>query len=344
MPVYKAPRLRKFAGQVLTRAGLEEPLALSMANVFVEADLLGYHTHGLFRLPQNVNWILEGSTRISGEPRVLTDRCGIINWDADYLPGPSVMMQAVDLLCNRVEQHGMASMTLRKCQHISCLAPYVLKAAEQGLVAWMVAATPAEKRVCPHGGKRPLFSTNPFAFAAPTQGDPILADFSFAETSAGRVRMTGLEGREMDFPCLIDKDGNLSTSPSDLSEGGLLPLGGINTGHKGFGLLLWSELLASSLGGWGRADDTGENEANSVFIQIMDPEAFSPGETFRNQADVVSKLCRHILPIDPGKPVRVPGDQALEKRKQQLKEGIDLPDAVVNVLTPLVDLYGVALD
>ncbi len=336
---YNTDDLREFANRLLKKTGLDNSLTLTLSEVLLEADLLGFYTHGFFRLPENIQWIEKGETRKSGEPNVLVDRGAIINWDAGYLPGPCVMNKGVKLLCDRAKTYGVATLIVRKSQHIACLAPYVLKAAEKGLLAWMVAATPAESQVCPHGGTKPVFSTNPFAFAAPTGDDPVLMDFSFAQTSGGKLKLANLEGKEMPFPCVLDEEGHPSQNPIDALKGGLLPLGGIDTGYKGYGLLLWSELLTTALGGWGRVNHPDDGDANSVTLQVMDPEAFAPQGEFMRQADYITEFCRQTPVREGEEQVRIPGSRALKRRLQQIADGVQLPPVIMEQLKPVAEKY-----
>jgi L-lactate dehydrogenase len=340
---YSAQDLRAFGSTLLRNAGVSEERADTVAGVLLEADLLGFSTHGLIRLPANLEWLERGETRATGEPEVLIDRGPVLNWDAGYLPGPYVMMRAVEILSQRAREHGVATLTLRKSQHIACLSPYVLRAAEQGLAAWMIVATPAESLVCPHGGIRARFSTNPFAFAAPTGGDPILLDMSFAITSGGQLKQAFLEGRPASTRCIVDRDGNPTDDPKAVLEGGLLPLGGLDHGHKGYGLMLWSELFTTALSGWGRLDSPVDGDANSVFLQVIDPEVFGSLEMFKRQADHLIELCRSTLtrPGDP--PVRVPGERALAFKRQQLEEGVSLLPRILPGLEPWATKLRVAM-
>lgn len=53
-PRYRAGQLREFASTLLEKAGLPEGMAATTAQVLLEADLLGFSTHGLMYLPPNM--------------------------------------------------------------------------------------------------------------------------------------------------------------------------------------------------------------------------------------------------------------------------------------------------
>jgi LDH2 family malate/lactate/ureidoglycolate dehydrogenase len=65
---YPADDLRLFASRLLQNAGLPEEPAGTTSRVLLEADLLGFSTHGLMYLPANLDWLEKGKTRATGEP------------------------------------------------------------------------------------------------------------------------------------------------------------------------------------------------------------------------------------------------------------------------------------
>ena len=73
-------------------------------------------------------------------------------------------------------------------------------------------------------------------------------------------------------------------------KGALLPLGGLDAGYKGFGLALMVEALTAGLSGLGRADPP-EGWGGTVFVQVLDPEAFGGLAAFRRQMDHL-RACR----------------------------------------------------
>ena len=327
--------LQTFAVTLLHRAGLPLDRAGIVAGIFLEADLLGYSTHGLNRLPSNLEWLENGETRAAGDVTVLIDTGPVLNWDANLLPGPYVVSLGVDVLCDRAVQYGVATLTMRRSQHIACLAAYLRRATERGLVIQIVASSPGDRNVCAHGGLDRVFSPNPFAFGAPTGGDPILIDFSLSVVAEGQVARARRLGTRMQSQCLKDHDGNLSNDPGDYWDeprGSILPMGGADHGHKGYGLCLWSELITMALGNYGRSQQLPFGEQNSVFIQVTDPAVFGSLEAFQAEAGYLARLCRNSRVKAGAPPVRVAGDRALELRREQLKNGIALAPQILEDL------------
>ena len=111
--------------------------------------------------------------------------------------------------------------------------------------------------VVPHGGLTPFITPNPIAAGLPTSGDPMLVDVSTSITSMGYARQQMLAGKQLPGAWLIDAEGNPTADPGVLfnePKGALLPLGGLDAGHKGFALALLIEAMTAGLAGHGRAD------------------------------------------------------------------------------------------
>lgn len=340
---YDAGELQQFATELFKRAGLTGERASVMADVFLQADLLGFTTHGLNRVASNLRWLLDGESRREGEPRVLADRGNCFNWDADFLPGPWVLTQAVEQALERLPEQGMVTATIRRSQHIACLAAYLPPVVEKGYVALLTCSTPSESTVSAQGGIDPLFSANPIAFAAPAGEYPLLFDISMSVTAGGYVSRAQREGRKLSGEYLKDSEGNLSDDPAAFENGGsILPVGGADHGYKGAALSAMLEVLSMALGGYGRGDEEskGDDEANSVFLQIIDPEAFGPRADFLRQTRALCHLWE-CSRSEGGSPARVPGQRAWAARARQLEEGVELYPSIMEDLEPWAEKLGV---
>ncbi|AMX01922.1 Ldh family oxidoreductase [Microbulbifer thermotolerans] len=340
---YRAEALKNFAARLFQCAGLAEERAEVMAGVFLEADLLGFTTHGMNRVVSNLRWLESNETRREGAPTVLADRGNCFNWDADFLPGPWVLRQALIEAMQRVPDHGVVTATIRRSQHIACLAAYLPPVVEAGYVAILTCSTPAENTVSPQGSVDPLFSANPLAFAAPAGEYPLLFDISMSVTAGGYVARAKREGTKLPVKCLKDRDGNVSDDPNVFDSGGsILPVGGVDHGYKGAALSAMLEVLSMALGGYGRDDASakGDGEANSVFLQLIDPRAFCPRADFLRQTAALCNLWQNSR-SEGCSPVRVPGQRAWAMRDKQLREGVMLYPSIMEDLQPWADRYGV---
>ena len=135
---------------------------------------------------------------------------------------------------------------------------------------------------------------------------------------------------------MIDGQGRPTDDPSVLFQepkGTILPLGGLDSGHKGYGLSLTVEALTGGLAGFGRADP-GEGWGATVFLQILDPAAFAGTDSFVRQMDAVAQKCHASRPAQAGKPVRLPGEKGFALKAQQGAEGVALHPGIMDALKP----------
>src|SRR5690606_19072487 len=145
-----------------------------------------------------------------------------------------------------------------------------------GLMIILTSSDPRTRSVAPYGGLEGVYSPNPIAAGIPTEADPIIMDISTSATSNGLVLRTLEEGNRLHHAGLQHQHGNTTNTPEAFNQNPpatILPLGGTDSGYKGYGLGLLVEALTSGLGGYGRMDEPTTWGA-SVMIQVIDPEAF----------------------------------------------------------------------
>ncbi len=78
-------------------------------------------------------------------------------------------------------------------------------------------------------------------------------------------------------------------------------------------------------------------------MQVLDPAAFAGREAFLRQVDFLSERCHANAPIDPAKPVRMPGEMAQQRMREAQASGIDVAPRVLEALTAAAERYGVPL-
>ena len=278
-----------------------------------------------------------------GEPDVLRDEGPALTWDGKYLPGPWLTRQAIAAATDRLREHPVAIVSIRRSHHIGCLQAYLEPVARRGHVIVLTCSDPSGAGVAPHGGVASRITPNPLAAGFPTAGEPVLMDVSMSTTTNAMTKRKHEAGERLPGPWLVDADGRASDDPAVLfgeRPGALLPLGGLDLGHKGFALALLVEALTSGLAGHGRADEP-KNWGASVFLMLLDPERFGGREAFVREATRLAELCR-ATPVAPGAPpVRLPGERALARRKEQLAQGVSLHPTALAKLAPWAEKLGV---
>ena len=345
MTRYPADALRAYAFALLTRAGLAEERARVVAEILVEGDLLGHDTHGLALLAPYLGEIERGAMASRGDLVVVNERPAALLWDGCRLPGPWLTQHAVDTAIERARIYGTATVVIRRSHHIACLAAYLRRATEQGFVLLLACSDPNAASVAPFGGTRAVFTPDPLAIGFPTTGDPVLVDVSASITTNGMSARLHKQGRRFAHDWLLDAGGQATDDPAVLftdPPGTILPLGGLDAGHKGYGLALLVEALTGVLAGFGRADPK-QGWGATVFVQALDPDAFGGREAFVQQAEFIAAQCRGNPPRPGVDAVRLPGERALARRREQLARGVQLHESILPALEPWAQKFGVAL-
>ena len=99
--------------------------------------------------------------------------------------------------------------------------------------------------------------------------------------------------------------------------------------------------MSQGLSGHGRADPLTDWGA-SVYVQVMDPEAFGGAADFVRQTGFIAAACRRNPPAPGVQAVRLPGELSLARRRQALEQGVRLYPGVMESLRPLAAELGVA--
>jgi LDH2 family malate/lactate/ureidoglycolate dehydrogenase len=342
---YRASGLIEFSTALLSRAGLDGDMASATAEVLVEGDLLGHNTHGLALLPAYLDDVEKQNMTRTGEPDVIADFPAAVTWDGKRLPGPWLVRRGLQLASERARHSGTCVVSIRRSHHIACLGAYLRPLAEDGFMVLLSSSDPTGLGVAPHGGRTQVMTPDPIAAAWPTAGEPVIIDVSMSITTNGLTKRLATEGRK--FPALwaLDAAGTPTDDPARVFEqppGALLPMGGVDHGHKGFALALLVEALTGGLAGYGRADRP-EGWGATVFLQVFDPKLFGGGEAFARQTEHVAAACRAVPPREGFDRVRMPGATGLRRRAEQLASGVELYPSILPSLKPWAEKLGVPL-
>jgi (2R)-3-sulfolactate dehydrogenase (NADP+) len=302
-------------------AGASPAHAASVAWALVAAEADGLKGHGLSRVPTYLAMLKAG--KIDGKivPVASRPRPGVLAIDA----GHGFAYPAIDLAIAELPEiaraQGVAVAPIRRSNHCGAAGLHVERLAQQGLVALLFANTPAA--IAPWGGAKPVFGTNPIAFAAPLAGrDPLVIDMALSKVARGPIVAARQKGETIPEGWALDPAGRPTTDPASALAGTMLPLGDA----KGATLALMVEILAASLIGAHFAfeassflDDKGGPPDTGQLILAIDPAGMG-GHWF----DERMRLLAHA--IEDQKGTRLPGIRRLTLRAKARVEGIEVAD------------------
>lgn len=343
--LFRHSDLIAFAATLLARSGLAQDRAETVASLLVEGDLLGHTTHGLALLPGYLQQIASGGMAVAGEPEVISDSPAALVWDGKRLPGLWLADRAVAAASERARSIGLAAVAIRNSHHIGCLAVFLERPAREGLMAIVASSDPSVKGVAPFGGTAPLMTPNPLAIGIPTEGDPILIDISASITTMGLADRLRRSGGKFPASWAIDAEGNPTDDPAVLTQdppGTILPVGGLDHGHKGYALGLLVETLTQATSGFGRADPPAGWGA-SVWVQVIDPALFAGLGAFTRQTSWLAAACRANPPRPGVSAVRLPGEQGMARKRAALTDGLALHPGILEGLKPWAERLDVTV-
>jgi L-lactate dehydrogenase len=341
---YDATALTDFAAALFGRAGLDTEKARVTAEILVEGDLLGHTTHGLAQLPAYLDEAEAGRMAGTGEPDVVGGEGAVQTWDGKRLPGPWLVVKAADFASDRARKLGIGAVSVRRSCHIGCLAAYLKRYTERGQMVVVASSDPAVASVAPFGGTKRIFTPNPLAAGWPCPGGPVMIDVSMSLTTNALTGRLRAEGQQFDHPRLLTGDGQPTRDPNAFftdPPGSLLPLGGVEAGHKGYGLALMIEALTSALSGYGRADGPTEWGA-SFFVLVIEPRHFGGLPAFERETGWMADTVHANPPVPGGGRVRLPGERGLALWAEQLEKGVALHPSIPPVLAARAARAGIA--
>ena len=305
--------------------------ARSVAASIAAAEADGIQSHGLLRLRAYCTHARSG--KVDGFAAPTIDQAGpaVLRVDArNGFAHPAIDL-AVEGLARLTGTQGVAAVAIHNSYNSGVMGHHVERLARSGLVALGFANAPAV--IAPWGGSKPVFGTNPLAFAAPRAGDtPIVIDQASSVVARGEVMLRSQRGESIPEGWGLDAAGRPTTDPNAVLDGGsMVPAGG----YKGASLALMVELLASTLtgslhsyeAGSLTADDGKRAGVGQLFI-ALDPERIA-GSGFSNR---VGEICRQMLGQSG---VRLPGSRRFAARANAQATGVLVDDAVLGKIESL---------
>ncbi|MNZ30460.1 (2R)-3-sulfolactate dehydrogenase (NADP(+)) [compost metagenome] len=305
---------------IFRRHGTRPEVASVLAANCAGAERDGAHSHGVFRIPGYVSTLNSGWVNGQAVPVVEDVASGFVRVDAGNGFAQPALAAGRALLVEKARSAGIAVMAIRNSHHFAALWPDVEPFAYEGLVALSVVNSMT--CVVPHGADRPLFGTNPIAFAAPrANADPIVFDLATSAIAHGDVQIAARKGERLPPGMGVDSLGQPTTDPKAILEGGaLLPFGG----HKGSALSMMVELLAAALTGgnfsfefdWSNHPGAKTPWTGQLLI-VIDPSK-AAGQGFAERSE---ELVRQMHGVGLR---RLPGDRRHRERARAAAEGIVL--------------------
>ncbi|MFT6582449.1 MAG: putative oxidoreductase [Alphaproteobacteria bacterium] len=325
-------KLRAVVEAICIGAGSEGDEPELVSENLVNANLMGHDSHGVGMLPRYISCVLTGALQVNAHAKIVVDSGALVVVDGQAGFGQVIGGEIMDIGIERVRQHGVAIVATRNSFHLCRIGAWAERCARAGYVSMhhtnVVGHGPA---VAPYGGGEARYSTNPYTVGIPaTDNQPMtVLDMATSVVAMGKVRVARNKGEQVPEGILLDPEGKPTTDPNVMYQdeiGAVLPFGG----HKGGGLALINELLAGCMsGGQTLRPETvaGRNTTlNNMLSIIIDPTKLVEESFFKSEIDATLDYIKATRPIDPDKPVLVPGDPERLMKAEREAKGVPIDD------------------
>ncbi len=230
---------------VLKTAGAGEAVAQVMSGALVRAEAEGLKGVGLAHLETYADGLEAGRIDGNAEPTIERPTPAIFRVDAGGGVGHLGYDRAFDDFVQAARASGVAIFSQANSFTNGALDWFVWRLADAGLVG-LAGTNGGPALLAASGATRPVFCTNPMAFAVPREsGSPLVIDQSSSATAFVNLRLAAGRGEAIPEGWALDADGQPTTDAARALSGVLLPFGGARGGN----IALMVELLAAGLSG-----------------------------------------------------------------------------------------------
>jgi L-2-hydroxycarboxylate dehydrogenase (NAD+) len=331
--VLSVSRLEEFTLNVFKKIGCPDEQAQLATKVLLDADLRGIDSHGIARLSGYVR--LWEAKRINANPKIKivheTPSTAVIDGDAGL--GLVVAPTAMEVAIAKATKVGTGWVAVKNSNHFGIAGYHAMMALEFDMIG--MAMTNASPLVAPTFSVERLLGTNPIAVAIPADKQPpYVADFATTTAANGKLEILQRKNAEAPLGWVQKKNGEPTTNPHELKDGGaLIPLGSDREhgSHKGFCLGSWVDIFSAVLSGanygpWvppfvsflsPPSDPVGEGIGH--FFGAMRVDAFRPAKEFKSHMDNWITRFRSARTVDGEERVIIPGDPEREMTRLRLR-------------------------
>lgn len=347
MPMFNADELRVICSEIFEALGTPEEDARLVSDLLVEANLTGFDSHGVIRLPIYARGIKMGAVKPGAEIKVVKETPNLVVLDGGWNLGQVVAKHAMNLCIEKAKDGIIGLVVARNCMHVGRLNAYTEMAMNQDMIGIM--SVNSASYVTPFGGRSKELGTNPLCFAIPSgKESPMVLDMATSVWARGKIMVYLARGEELPEGVFLDPEGNPTTDPNWYNEGGLLRTLGDIVGYKGMGLSLLVEILTGALTGAGCSNSDEYRSrpfygGNGVFMMAIDVKQVTDLDDFKKRVDDLLFKVR-TAPTAPGvEEIMIPGEPDRRMKAKRLEEGIFVEDVTWKSIKTLAEELGVVI-
>ena len=339
MPTIHHVQLKTMLRRMLVAAGTPDDLAEIVATGLIDANLAGHDSHGVILVTQYLDQVEAGALNPSIRPVMKQEQGATVLIDGGWGWGQPAMYLATESAMRLARENGIAIGVVERCYHVGRVAPYVERAASEGLIA--IAMSNAGPAVAPYAARTRVMGTNPIAWAVPRSGEaPISLDIATSVVAAGKLRVASSKGLPSPVGAVINVDGVPSIDPNDFYDGGALMTFGA---HKGSGFSILAQLLGRGLANMTPDRLAGHMGGNGPVIIVIDPGFIAPLDQFTRAIEDQAAAVLDAEPAEGFETVMLPGQPEIAERARREQAGIEIAESTWADLAEVGKRLGVEL-
>ena len=348
MAKVKLDALKSFVLKALQKTGMSETNANTVADTLITTDTFGVMTHGTKNLRQYIQKMQAGGLDAAAVPSVEREGAAFAIINGNKAIGMLSACKAMEIAVKKAKEVGIAYVGVKNSCHFGAAGYYSNIAAKEGLIG--LAMSNADPVIAVPNGKTKAIGTNPFSFAAPLgNGKSIFLDIALSNVAALKVIMAQEKGQNIPDTWLVDENGLPTTDAGKFPKStSLQPM----AAHKGYGLAVLVEILASVMTGAGilseitswNLDLSAPNNAGHAFIAI-DISRMMPMEEFTKRINKMAEELKNSPKASGAERIFLPGEMEWDKRELAERSGeIEITDSMAESFAALSNEMDIELE
>jgi uncharacterized oxidoreductase len=332
------------AGRAIFSAyGIPHDQAATIGTFLARANLVGHDSHGVIRIPEYIRYLDAGDIEKRAVLETIQDSGPLLLLRGNFGFGQVLGSWAMEKAIAKAREHGYCLMALNQSAHLGRIGDWPSMAVAAGFMSvHFVNTHGGGKIVAPFGGSDRRMSANPFAAGIPVPGrTPVIVDISTSAIAGGKIHVAYNKGVPVPPGCVLDRNGEPTTDPSDFMHGlgALLNFGG----HKGFSIGFLCDILAGAFTGAPCSHPGIHRVANAMFTVLMDPALYRDADSF--YAEVIRYIdYLKASPLRAGfSEILYPGEPEARTEQYRRANGIPIDDATWDEIVGVAARLGCSL-
>ena len=335
--------LKEMVYNIYINVGAVEEDARIVCDHLCDSNLMGHDSHGVMRTDSYIDTMKAGPSAERMETIRETPASAVINVN-DAL-GMVAAKKAMDLAIEKAKSRTLGAVALYNCGHAGRMGTYPPQAAEEGMIG-IVLLNGGNRFMHPFGGTSRRLPPNPIAIAVPRKhGEPLMLDMTLSVVAGGKIAIKSARDQEMPEGWMIDSEGNPVTDPSAFNDRvedtAVMPLGGFQFGHKGFGLGFMIDAIAGGLSWAGCSRDEPTRGGSGIVMIVMKIQDFIDLDTYTEEIEYMVEWVKSSSRLPGVDEIYVPGEFEAHSRSQRMKEGIPIEEKTWKRLVEIAESYRV---